>query len=239
MKAALGTDPCRGGRGCRGAGAAAVLTLPLLAGCSGSWAELAGSTSPPRGGAVAEGSGKNGGGQRGVAAFPSAGLPAAALGALPRPRWPWSIPGQARGAGGAAPRGLAPRAGAASSRALALPPERKAGVPAGCDVPGLLIPAAGKLPARRLRAQGALAELQPSAQGLGGREGQRCWKARHAEPPVPALPAVKSTAAGQNPTGRQPGCPGLDAGGAEHLCSLLHVEMLYLLDINLLDIYAA
>lgn len=67
------------------------------------------------------------------------------------------------------PRSSAPRWFAICQRHQG-PGEERRGVPAGCDVPGVLILPAGELPPpiRRRRARGMLAALQPAACTLGG-----------------------------------------------------------------------
>lgn len=113
---------------------------------------------------------------------------------------------------------------------LALTPEVESrGVPAGCDVPGVLIPTAGTLlpPPPRIsqrRAPGMLAELQPvSTQAL---QGEALMKAEALagmgmmlRPPSQHCWLWKAWEQGNIP-------PGIGwAALAGHACSLLHIEI--------------
>lgn len=126
------------------------------------------------------------------------------------------------------------------------PRSGKQGVPAGCDVPGVLIPAAGRLPVRRLASLRAEhRERWPGSSPLHkpwegergspgtGRRGERC------RAPYPSTVSCEKHGSRAKSHWASARLPRLGVGGAEHPCSLLRVEMLYLLDINLLDIYTA
>lgn len=106
------------------------------------------------------------------------------------------------------------------------PAAESRGVPAGCDVPGVLIPRRRKAPHAAPHQSGMLTTLQPTTalQTWEGKPSRKPGQGAVLSPLVPALLAAETAGTGKYPTGQRPGCP----GWALAALSVSHVEILSL-----------